>query len=110
MPLRTARVLAAALALGLAAPASAATQHHAAPNAPAKAAWVPLAPDSWAGRSADPTNLRGCDPIDPAQCLLPFPNDWFTKPDPTSATGRRLDLPSLGMPTNTAGKPIDPTE
>ena len=110
MPLRTARVLAAALALGLAAPAYAATQPHAGPAAPAKATWVPLASDGWAGHRADPTNVRGCDPIDPAQCLLRFPNDWFTKPDPTSVTGRRLDLPSLAMPTNTAGKPIDPAE
>ena len=30
--------------------------------------------------------------------MLPYPNDWFTRPDPTSATGRRLNLPALGMP------------
>src|SRR5512147_1268681 len=34
-------------------------------------------------------------------CLLPFPNDLFTKPDPTSATGVRVDLPQAAMPTNT---------
>ena len=51
-----------------------------------------------------------CDPIDPAHCLLPFPNDFFTVPDPTTATGRRVDLSTLALPTNAAGKPWDPTE
>ena len=62
----------------------------------------------------------GCDPIDPALCLLPFPNDFFTKADPTSATGRRINFSLSAMPRNgtdaTAGelggegKPADPTE
>jgi hypothetical protein len=66
--------------------------------------------DGWSGHGVDPTNPAACDPIDPAQCLLPYPNDWFTKPDPTSLTGRRLDLTLLGMPRNAAGKPIEPLE
>ena len=41
---------------------------------------------------------------------LPFPNDLYTKPDPTSATGRRIDFNLLAMPRNVAGKPIDPTD
>ncbi len=40
-------------------------------------------------------------------CLLPFPNDLFTKPDSTSATGRRVDLPQAAMPTNTNGVQVD---
>ncbi len=52
----------------------------------------------------------GCDPIDPSACLLPFPNDHFTRADPTTPTGRRLSLPLTGMPRNIAGKPIDPTD
>jgi hypothetical protein len=51
-----------------------------------------------------------CDPIDPAVCLFPFPNDHFTKPDSATDTGRRLNLNLLSMPRNVAGKPIDPTE
>jgi hypothetical protein len=51
-----------------------------------------------------------CDETDSAACLFPWPNDLFTKADPTTDTGRRLDLPLTGMPTNIAGKPIDPTE
>ncbi len=47
---------------------------------------------------------------DKALCLLPFPNDYFTRPDPTTATGRRIDFQLLEMPRNVLGKPIDPTE
>src|SRR3954465_5484785 len=42
--------------------------------------------------------------------LYPWPNDRFTKADPTTATGLRLNLQLADMPTNAAGKPIDPTE
>ena len=62
----------------------------------------------------------GCDPLDPALCLLPFPNDKFTVADPTTATGRRINFLPTAMPRNgtdaTAGevggegKPMDPTE
>ncbi len=62
----------------------------------------------------------GCDPIDPALCLLPFPNDTFTVADPTTATGRRVNFSLSAMPRSgtdlsagTAGgegKPADPTE
>ena len=68
------------------------------------------AKDNWAGHGIDPTNPAGCDPIDPALCMLPYPNDWFTKPDASSATGRRLDLSVLAVPRNAEGKPIQPDE
>ena len=51
-----------------------------------------------------------CDPIDPEACLLPWPNDFFTKPDPGTDTGKRLNLNLLAMPRNVAGLPIDPTD
>src|SRR3954469_23479284 len=72
--------------------------------------WVPPADDHWAGHGTDPANPQACDPIDPSQCMLPYPNDWFTKADPSSATGRRLDLNVLAMPRNAAGKPIETQE
>ena len=51
-----------------------------------------------------------CDPLDPAECLQPFPNDFFTVADRTTATGRRLAIPRAAMPTNKGGRPIDPTD
>src|SRR3954451_3597339 len=72
--------------------------------------WVAPARDNWAGHGTDPTNPQACDPLDPAQCMLPCPNDWFTKPDASSATGRRLALNVLARPHNAAGKPIEPQE
>jgi hypothetical protein len=42
---------------------------------------------------------RGCDPIDPAHCLLPWPNDHFRKDG-------RLALRDAVMPRNAAGKPV----
>src|SRR3954468_4946557 len=54
-------------------------------------------------------NASSCDPIDTAACLLPWPNDYFTKPDATTATGKRLDLDLTEMPKDAAGVPIDPT-
>jgi hypothetical protein len=52
------------------------------------------------------TPAADCQPfVEP--CLLPFPNDLFTKPDSTSATGRRVDLPQAAMPTNTNGVQIN---
>jgi hypothetical protein len=42
---------------------------------------------------------RGCDPLDPAHCLLPWPNDHFRKDG-------RLALRDSMMPRNTAGRPV----
>ena len=55
-------------------------------------------------------NLAGCDNLDPAVCMQPFPNDDFTIPDSSTATGRRVDFNLLAMPQNVAGRPIDPTD
>ena len=55
-------------------------------------------------------NADRCDIIDPAVCLQPFPNDYFTVPDPETATGLRVNLNVFSMPTNKAGKPIDPSD
>ena len=64
------------------------------------------------------TSVQGCDPIDAANCLLPFPSDHFTTPvEPgeiggtdRGGTGRRVDFSPLSMPRNALGKPIDPSE
>ncbi|MBV8463121.1 MAG: hypothetical protein JO368_07495, partial [Acidimicrobiales bacterium] len=49
-----------------------------------------------------------CDPLDPTQCLLPFPDDYFTVRAATP-TGRRVAFPLALMPRNVSGVPIDPT-
>ncbi|MFG2086369.1 hypothetical protein [Spirillospora sp. NPDC048824] len=50
----------------------------------------------------------GCDPIDPAACLLPFPNDWYTVPDAATPTGRRVHMRTTL--TNALGIPVSPDE
>lgn len=68
----------------------------------------------WASISWEPNVALGtagrCDPIATKKCLMPFPNDFFTVADPSSATGRRVHFDAASMPTNSAGTPIDPTE
>ena len=89
-------VLAALVAAGLLVPAAAV-------GLPAASAGpVPTDPVASA--------LGDCDDLDPALCLLPFPNDRFTVADPTTPTGRRVDFGPLSLPDNVAGKPWDPTE
>jgi hypothetical protein len=51
-----------------------------------------------------------CNPLDHAACLLPFPSDAYTMADPTTATGRRIDISPLAMPRSAANRPVDPTE
>jgi hypothetical protein len=80
---------------------------------PAAHRWVNYDTDRWGGWSdkANPrykSNPDGCDDLSPGQCMLPYPNDWFTRNDPTSATGRRLDLNIGAMPRNIAGLPVIP--
>jgi hypothetical protein len=50
-----------------------------------------------------------CDPLDKAACLLPFPNDAFTRADKSTPTHRRLALRNALMPKNAKGKPISAT-
>ncbi|MBD0323626.1 MAG: hypothetical protein ICV72_09600, partial [Aldersonia sp.] len=74
------------------------------------AAAAPAAAPDAAPAPATPVDDAICDPIDPAACLLPWPNNHFTKVDSSTATGRRLALNPLATPRNVAGRPIDPTE
>lgn len=64
------------------------------------------------------TVTAGCDFLDPAHCLYPFPNDHFTIAAPSGSpqsrerggTGKRVNFNRLAMPRNIFGKPVDPTE
>ncbi len=48
-----------------------------------------------------------CDPLDDADCLFPFPSDWFTIDDPTTDTGKRVNFSSAVMPRNVGGVAMD---
>jgi hypothetical protein len=51
-----------------------------------------------------------CDPVDPKACLLPFPNNWFTTGDSSTATGRRVNLSNNAMPRSVGLFPIGASE
>ena len=55
-------------------------------------------------------NADRCDFLDPRVCLQPFPNDYFTKPDASSPTGKRLNINLQSTPANTDGVHIDPSD
>jgi hypothetical protein len=40
-------------------------------------------------------------------CMLPFPDDYYTVSDPSSATGRRVSFNTEGMPANVYGTHIE---
>jgi hypothetical protein len=56
------------------------------------------------------TQLRGCDFMAEDYCLFPWPNNFFTTADSSTDTGRRVNLNTLGMPSNLAALPLRPTE
>ncbi|HZV49091.1 MAG TPA: hypothetical protein VFD49_04930 [Candidatus Dormibacteraeota bacterium] len=60
-------------------------------------------------RAAGPPRPPVCDVLDPTSCLLPFPDDFYTVPDRSTPTGRRVAFPVPSMPVNAAGVPIDPS-
>jgi hypothetical protein len=55
-------------------------------------------------------NAERCEILDPSHCLLPWPSDHFTIPDPSLDTGLRVNLDVLSMPRHTAGHPIRPDD
>src|SRR4029450_4888010 len=69
---------------------------------------LPASAPAQDGRGA--ATAARCDPIDPARCLLPWPNDHFTVRDARSATGRRLALTRAMMPRRVGGATIEPGE
>lgn len=93
------RPLAALTALVLIAPMVAAPPGMAAPLPGG-----PVSPDRAV--AAEP----GCDPVDAAACLLPFPSDYYTVADAGTATGIRVNLERSAMPENLPGTHINPAE
>jgi hypothetical protein len=54
----------------------------------------------------DTAHADRCDFLDQARCLLPFPNDYYTRHAETP-TGRRVALRTASMPANRNGVHID---
>jgi hypothetical protein len=58
----------------------------------------------------DMSEAENCDFIaDPGNklCMLPFPDDYYTVPDPSTPTGRRINFKTPGMPANVLGQHIE---
>jgi hypothetical protein len=51
-----------------------------------------------------------CQPFGKRPCLLPFPNDLFTKRDRSTPTRIRLNLPARALPVSTGGQPLSPAQ
>jgi len=49
-----------------------------------------------------------CDPLTPSYCGFPYPNNYWTVADATTATGLRLALPEATMPATLAGVRSNP--
>jgi hypothetical protein len=63
----------------------------------------------WASGSSSPhvdlSTANRCDFIGQqagSECLLPFPDDYYTVPDSRTVTGRRVDLKTVAMPANSS--------
>lgn len=55
----------------------------------------------------DPATADRCEFLDPSECLLMWPSDYLTTEDPTTDTGRRLNIQAASVPQNVAGDPVD---
>lgn len=100
------RRLLAALAAALVAPVLAAPSAGAAGAAGAAgrpALSASAGPGSFGATPADP-----CDALDPSGCMLPFPSDYYTVPDRSTVTGRRVYLPPGSFPSAVGAGPVDP--
>jgi hypothetical protein len=64
----------------------------------------PVAPE------IDLSRADRCDFLAGGECLLPWPNDYFARPDPSSSTGLRVNLHPASTPINAAGVHVDPTD
>jgi len=58
----------------------------------------------------DVSAAADCDVLDSSHCLLPFPNNFFTRSDSNTDTGLRINFAYDRLVPNIAGKFFDPTE
>ena len=63
------------------------------------------------------TVQQRCNPLSQSEsgrpksedCFLPFPSSFYSRPDPTSVTGIRVDLTDAALPISSLGAQLDPT-
>ncbi|MBK5232455.1 MAG: hypothetical protein JJE13_05695 [Thermoleophilia bacterium] len=63
-----------------------------------------------APKPLDLSRAERCDFIaepTPTLCMTPFPNNFYTRGDATTETGRRINFRTDAMPVNDDGKPIN---
>ncbi len=56
------------------------------------------------------TPAADCQPFGKHPCLLPFPDNLYTKRDRSTPTGIRVNLPAAAMPVNTSGAQMSTAE
>ena len=66
----------------------------------ALAASIALVPGASAAKKCNPVAPKG------SLCMMPFPDDYFTKKDKKSETGRVVKFSNKLMPENSSGAPI----
>lgn len=58
----------------------------------------------------DLTDADRCEFLAGPECLLPWPNNYFTEPDASSPTGIRVNLDRASTPANSQGIHVDPVD
>jgi hypothetical protein len=71
---------------------------------------LPAACANPADLGIDLSQQAVCDPLVPEQCMLPFPNDYFSLVDATTSTHRRIHFTPEGLPKNLSGVPLEAAE
>jgi hypothetical protein len=72
--------------------------------------WVTAACVDPADLGIDLSQQAFCDPLVPQQCMLPYPNDYFTVADGATRTRRRIHFTPEGLPKNTSAVPLESEE
>jgi hypothetical protein len=71
---------------------------------------MPMACPTGAPAGGLPLLGADCDPLVPTQCGFPFPSSVFLKDDPTTPTGKRVQLGATTLPRYSgSGAHIDPS-
>ncbi len=99
------RVLSSCAVLGLLAVACGSSSTPAGIPQPQVHSLPPALPTNW-GVSVPGANP--CNPLGAQQCMLPFPSNYYTTPDPSMPSGLRIDFPATATPANSQGIHINP--